>query len=80
MPGYHQVLIRRDYANETLTVINANHIGVGFIPFELELDAEVLQANTSLPPHRSGSFANTAGENQKIESAQHGGERADLLS
>jgi len=80
MPGYHQVLVRGDYANETLTVISANSIGVGFIPFALELDAEVLQAHTSLPPHRSGSFAYTTGENQKIESAQHCGERADLLS
>ena len=80
MTGYHQVLIRWYYANETLTVLSANRIGVGFIPFALELDAEVLQADTSLPSHRGGFFPNAASEYQEIESAQCGGEGTDLLS
>ena len=80
MTGYHQVLIRWNYANETAAVIAANRVGVGLISFGFEFDAKVLQAITRLPSHRSGSFANAARENQKIESAQRGGERADLLS
>ena len=80
MTGYHQVLICWNYANDTAAVIAANRIGVGVISLAFELDAEMLQAITRLPSHRSGSFADTARENQKIESAQRGGERADLLS
>src|SRR5208337_111535 len=80
MPGYHQVFICRDYSNHTAGVDGANRICVGVISLAFELDAKMFQATARLPSHRSGSFANAARENQKIESAQRGGERADLLS
>jgi len=63
MPGYHQVLIRWNYANVTAAVIVTDRVGVGLISFAFEVDAEVLQAIARLPSHRSGSFANAAREN-----------------
>ena len=80
MPRYHQVLVGWDDANETRAVRGTNRIGIGVISFVIEPDAEVFQATTGLPSHRCGAFADTASENQEIESAKRGGERADLLS
>src|SRR5260370_6062798 len=80
MAGYHQVLIRRNHANETLTFISANRIGVGFIAFAIESDAKMFQTTTGLPSHWGGFLADTTGENQLIETAQCGGESTDLLS
>src|SRR5579864_2634849 len=80
MPRYHQILVGWDNANETPAVRGTNRIGIGVISFAIEPDAEVFQATTRLPTHRCGPFADTPGENQQIESAKRGAERADLLS
>ena len=61
-------------------VIGTNRIGISVILRRIEPDAQIFQATTSLPPHRSCPFADTAGESQEIESAKGGGEGADLLS
>src|SRR5258705_10346627 len=80
MPGYHQVLVGGDDTNETAALRGANRIGIGVISFAIEPDAEVFQATTGLPSHRCGAFADTASENQEIEPAKGGCERADRLS
>src|SRR5258708_889493 len=80
MPRYHQILVGWDNANEAPAVRGTNRIGIGVISFEIEFDAEVFQATTGLPSHRCGPLADTASENQQIESAKRGAERADLLS
>src|SRR6266446_4632851 len=80
MPGYHQVLVGWDDANDAAAVRSANRIGIGVVSFAIEPDAEVFQATTGLPSHRCGPFADTASENQQIESAKRGAEGADLLS
>ena len=80
MPGYHQVLVGWDDANEAAAVRGTNRIGIGVVSFAIEPDGEVFQATTGLPSHRCGAFADTASENQEIESAKCGAERADLLS
>src|SRR6266478_9640623 len=80
MPRYHQVLVGWDDANETPAVRGTNRIGIGVISFTIERDAEVFQATTGLPSHTCGPFADTASENQEIESTKRGAERADLLS
>lgn len=80
MAGYHQVLVGWDNANEAAPVLGTNGIGIRVISCRIELDAEVFQSTTDRPSHRGGVFAETASENQEIESAKGGGERADLLS
>jgi len=70
MPRYHQVLVGWDDANETPAVRGTNRIGIDVISFAIEPEAEVFQAATSLPSHSGGAFADTARENQEIESAK----------
>src|SRR5947199_222300 len=50
------------------------------VPLAIDSDPEMLEAAARLLAHRSGAFADPAREDERVDSTQHRGERADVLA
>src|SRR6266576_5179932 len=76
----HQVLVSRDDAHRASTGRHTDRIGVRLVALRIEIDPQILKAAAHLEPDRRGPLSDAGGEDQKIESAEHGRQRSDLLA
>src|SRR4051794_19168948 len=79
MTGDHQFLVGRDYPGRDSAGGGGDPRGPALVCLGVELETQPSGGVTNAAADLGGVLANASGEDQSVDSAEHGGEGADLL-
>src|ERR1044071_8496396 len=78
VPGYHHLLVGRDDPRRDLALLPGDSRAVGLVRALVEFDAQPARRLADAPANLGRVLADARREDQAVQAAQHGGQRADL--
>ena len=76
----HALFVGRDHEDRDFRPWRADDLGVRRVGRRIEAHAEPLQSGKRFLTHVGAVFAYAGGEDERVEAAERGGERADLAA